>query len=174
MAVRKILTYPNPLLAEKSTDVDKVDDEIRTIMDDMIETMHDAPGIGLAAPQVGILKNIIVVDVSADEGEEEKGSCLIALINPCIIEREGSVTFEEGCLSVPDLLVKVKRSLEIVVKGLDRDGAETGFKCKGLSSVAVQHEIDHLTGTLITDYASHLKRSLYTKKLKKKEKAKKL
>lgn len=174
MALRKILTFPDPLLKETSTDVEEVNDEIREIIKDMYETMHESQGIGLAAPQIGILKNIIVVDIrQAEEGESEENS-QITLVNPCIIEREGDISIEEGCLSVPDLLVKIKRSCDIVVTGLNEAGSMVEIKCDKLAAIVVQHEMDHLKGVLITDHASHLKRSLYTKKIKKKEKQKKL
>jgi peptide deformylase len=178
MAIREILTFPNPKLNEKSVDVEEVDDEIREIINDMVETMYDAPGIGLAAPQIGIHKNIIVVDVlentDEDNPESEPKSGLVVLINPVISEKEGEICFEEGCLSVPDFLVKVKRPRDIVVCGLNKEGEEIELKCTGLKSVAIQHEMDHLKGILLTDHASHLKRSFYLKRLKKKEKAKKL
>ena len=179
MALREILTFPNPLLAETSTDVTSVTDELRTLIRDMVETMYDAPGIGLAAPQVGVLKNIIVVDVPEEvegEGEDEPTwqSCLIVLLNPKIEEASGEICYDEGCLSVPELEVKVRRAREIVVTGLDQNGEDIRLNCSELQAVAVQHEMDHLKGILITDHASHLKRSLYAKKIKKREKAKKL
>lgn len=178
MAVKDILTYPNEILADKSTDVVEVTDEILVVIQDMLDTMYHAPGIGLAAPQIGVLKNIIVVDVpeeiESDEGEPEYKSNLIVLVNPDIESKEGDICIEEGCLSVPDLLVKVKRAREIVVCGLDHKGDEIKVNCSGMVAIAIQHEIDHLNGILITDHASHLKRSLYAKKIKKRGKAKKL
>jgi peptide deformylase len=166
MNVREILTYPSPLLKEKSVDVKKIDEETRQIINDMVVTMYHEQGVGLAAPQIGVLLNIITVDVSM----KEEGSNLIILVNPKITKKEGTIVFEEGCLSVPDFLVKVKRSCDIVVNGLNEKGEEIEITCNGLLSVVLQHEIDHLSGILIVDYASQLKKSFYSKKLKKKEK----
>lgn len=163
MAIREILTYPNPILKETATDVDEFTSEIRQIINDMAETMYRAPGVGLAAPQLGILKNIIVVDVSA----KEESSGLIALINPKIIKKEGMISFEEGCLSVPELLVKITRACDIVVAGLNPFGEKIEVECNGFLSVAIQHEMDHLMGKVILDYASYIKRSMYIKKIKK-------
>ncbi len=165
MAIREILTYPDPRLTKKSSDVACVNDAIKSIINDMIETMYDAPGIGLAATQIGILKNIVIVD-SCDKDED---SPLTVLVNPKITHAQGEASIEEGCLSVPNLLVKIKRAAEIVVRAFNADGDEVELQCGGLLAIAVQHEIDHLSGILIVDYASYLKRNLYLKKIKKRE-----
>ena len=166
MNVREILTYPSPLLKEKSVDVKKIDDKTRQIINDMVVTMYHEQGVGLAAPQVGVLLKIITVEVSM----KEEGSNLIILVNPKITKREGTIGFEEGCLSVPDFLVKIKRSCDIVVSGLNEKGEDVEYSCNGLLSVVIQHEMDHLDGILIVDHASQLKKSFYMKRLKKKEK----
>lgn len=164
--VREVLTYPSPELKKKSVDVKKIDDETTRLINDMVVTMYHEQGIGLAAPQVGVHLNIIVVDISV----KEEGGGLVVLINPKITKREGTIVFEEGCLSVPDFVVKVKRSCDIVVRGINEKGEEVELTCNGLLSVVIQHEMDHLEGILIVDHASQLKRSFYNKKLKKKEK----
>ncbi len=163
MAVREILKYPHPLLKRKAKPVVMVDEGTRRIIADMIETMYAAPGIGLAAPQIGELLRIIVVDVSV----KEKGNGLIVLINPEIVYAEGEIVYEEGCLSVPDFSIEVKRASDVVVKGLDREGLPVELKASGLEAVAIQHEIDHLNGTLIIDRVSFLKRELYRRNRKK-------
>ena len=127
MALLHILTYPDPRLAEKSKPVEKVDDEIKRLIDDMFETMYEAEGVGLAAPQVGVTKRIIVVDCGTREKEEPpplKPVAPYALVNPEIVEREGAISWEEGCLSVPGYTDEVERAAKVVVKGLDREGAE--------------------------------------------------
>jgi peptide deformylase len=132
----------------------------------MAETMYAAPGIGLAAPQVGECKRLIVLDVKAAYGDEAE---LIVLINPEIVESEGCVKSEEGCLSLPGFTVSIDRSETVTVKGLDREGNEITIPAEGLLAMALQHEIDHLEGTLLLDRASFLKREFYKKQLKKSE-----
>nr|CRH07593.1 Peptide deformylase (PDF) (Polypeptide deformylase) [Candidatus Magnetococcus massalia] len=165
MAVLPIVTAPDPVLKKKAAPIDGVDDATRQLMDDMLDTMYDAPGIGLAAPQVGISKRIIVVDVNySDEGGERQPYCLA---NPEIIREEGEIQWDEGCLSVPESNGKVTRKESITVRALDRDGQEVTIDAEGLFAVCLQHEIDHLDGTLFIDHLSSLKRTMIMKKLKK-------
>lgn len=163
MAVRDILTYPDPLLRKRAYAVNELDDRIRKLIEDMAETMYSAPGIGLAAPQIGVPMRVIVVDVT--RGDEGNG--LISIVNPEIIWSEGSVIQEEGCLSIPGITVEMERKERVRVIGLDRDGKEIDFYAEGLLAIAIQHEIDHLDGRLIIDKISPLKRELYRKKMKK-------
>lgn len=162
MSVLKILTYPDPVLKEKSKPVEFINEKIKKLAEDMIETMYAAPGIGLAAPQVGESLRVITVDVT------RKGEDLIVLINPEIISGEGECTEEEGCLSVPDLKEIVQRKEKVLVKGLDIQGRKIQIPAEGLLAIAFQHEIDHLDGILIIDRVSRLKRDIFKKKLKKK------
>lgn len=173
MALLEILTYPNPVLAQKSKDVEEVTEEIRTLVDDMIETMYDADGVGLAAPQIGILKRIIVLDCSArydEDGNEIDEREPFAIINPVITKKEGKIIWEEGCLSVPEYSEEVERAAEVTVTGLDPDGEPIEIEADGLFSVCLQHEIDHLDGILFVDRLSRLKGSMIKKKLKKRAK----
>jgi peptide deformylase len=163
MALRKILTFPSPELKQKSVDVENIDGQIDQLATDMVETMYDAPGVGLAAPQVGIAKRMIVLDVNT----EEPGKDLLKLINPVIVEGHGSVLWEEGCLSVIDYTAEVKRSAEVLVRAWTPDQKEIEIEADGLLAVALQHEIDHLDGKLFIDRLSSLKRDLYKRKLKK-------
>jgi peptide deformylase len=167
MAVLDICKYPNPVLKQKAKPVEKIDDEIRVLSQDMIETMYQAPGIGLAANQVGRPVRLIVFDVT----QKEKGRNPSVVINPEIIEAEGDQTVEEGCLSVPDLYSDVKRRLKIKIRGLDVDGKEVEFCGEGMLATVLQHEIDHLDGILFIDRLSSLKRALYKKRLQKKTKS---
>lgn len=163
MAVLEILKYPNPLLKKMSEKVDCIDGETKRLIEDMIDTMYDANGIGLAAPQVGILRRVIVLDVSPiDQGHE-----LLTLINPEIISEEGEVEHEEGCLSLPEFREKVKRREKVKVKGISPDGREMRLDADGILAIALQHEIDHLNGILLLDRVSRLKREIYKSKLKK-------
>jgi peptide deformylase len=164
MAVRNIITYPNPFLRQPTAPVEAIDDDLKTLIADMAETMYAEPGVGLAAIQVGVGKSVIVYDQTR-EGEERRYA---ALINPEIIEQRGSVISEnEGCLSVPDLRADVKRSESIRVKGLDTEGKPVEFDADGFLSIVLQHEIDHLLGILFFDRISSLKRELYKKRIKK-------
>jgi|SaaInl7_200m_RNA_FD_contig_21_1785129_length_598_multi_9_in_0_out_0_1 peptide deformylase len=170
MSIRKILSYPEKSLMEKSTQIDLIDDEIRTLIEDMGETMFDAQGVGLAAPQIGVNKRVIVYDIRAgksdDDGSENK---FRALINPEIIEAQGSVISEkEACLSVPDYRADVKRYDTVTVKAMDIESNPLEFKAEGLFSVILQHEIDHLNGILYIQRISVLKRTLYKKKIQQK------
>lgn len=163
MAVLEIKKYPSAVLKERAASVNKITKEHQRLIDDMIETMHAAPGIGLAAPQVGVSERIIVIDI-----REDGKSSPIVFINPEIISHgEEFIETEEGCLSLPGFIALIKRFESVVVKGLDREGNEQIISADGLLSRALQHEIDHLDGTLILDRANFLKREFYKKKLKK-------
>lgn len=163
MALRTILTYPNPLLRNKANSVDTFDDNLTTLAEDMAETMYDAPGIGLAATQIGEPLRLIVVDIT-EEGEERQFQ---TLVNPKITEAKGHQVDEEGCLSVPELTSKVKRFKEITVTYQDTSGAHKELTTADRFAVVLQHEIDHLDGILFVDHLSSLKRNLYKKKVKK-------
>ena len=164
MTVRKILTEPNKLLRKISEPVEKVGDDERKLMDDMIETMYAAPGIGLAAIQIGIPKRIIVMDISRDERKKEPKY----FVNPVIKNKNpNKATYEEGCLSVPDQFAEIERSNACEVEYLDYDGKVQTLKAEGLLAVCIQHEMDHLEGVLFIDYLSKLKRSMIIKKLSK-------
>lgn len=166
MSMLNIHTYPDPILKELAKSVDEVDVSIRRLLDDMAETMHANAGIGLAAPQVGVSKRVIIVDIDPTE-DKEPASNLIEFVNPKITEHDGEIEWEEGCLSVPEFTVKIKRLEKIKVEALDRNGKEFTLDAEGLLSIAIQHELDHLNGKLIVDHASRLKRDLYLRKIKK-------
>ncbi|MCA1798369.1 MAG: peptide deformylase [Xanthomonadaceae bacterium] len=161
MAVLDILHYPDPRLREKAQPVAVVDDRIRQLADDMIETMYDAKGIGLAATQVGVRERVVVMDLS------ENGDAPQIFINPEILSGDGETEVEEGCLSVPGYFEPVKRLEHVKVRALDRDGKPLEFEADALFAVCVQHEIDHLNGKLFVDYLSELKRSRIRKRLEK-------
>jgi peptide deformylase len=163
MAIREILKYPNPLLRKKASPVTEFNTQLKELIADMAETMYAAPGVGLAANQIGVLKQIVVVDVSP---KEEKNR-LIPLINPEILEGEGSVIDEEGCLSVVDYSANVERFSHIKVQARDLEGREIQFEAEGWFARVIQHEIDHLDGKLFIDHLSSLKRALYKKKRRK-------
>jgi peptide deformylase len=163
MAVLEILTYPHPVLKKRSEEVGQVDEELKTLVRDMTETMYHSNGVGLAACQVGISRRVIVLDVSPMDPEQ----CLFAVINPEIVFEEGEVEQEEGCLSAPDCLEKVKRREKVKVKGTSIEGKEIEISGEGILAVALQHEIDHINGVLILDKVSRLKRELYRNKVKK-------
>jgi peptide deformylase len=164
MAVLRILTYPDPRLRKRSIPVERIDKQIEKLLDDMAETMYNAPGIGLAAPQVGVNLRVIVVDISP---REENSPGLIELVNPEIILAEGEQIGEEGCLSIPGFVSEVRRKARVVVRGLDRKGKLVEIEGTGLLARAFQHEIDHLDGILFIDRLSRLKRELFKKKLEK-------
>jgi peptide deformylase len=161
MAKLKILEFPDPRLRTKATLVEVVDDALRVLIDDMFETMYDAPGIGLAATQVDVHKRLLVTDVSPDKTEP------LVLVNPEILEKDGVTVTDEGCLSVPGYYEEVERAEHIRVRFLDRDGAETEMEADGLLAVCIQHEIDHLDGKLFVDDLSEAKRQRIRKKLEK-------
>lgn len=156
-----ILRYPDPRLRKKAVPVAKVDAAIQQIVDDMFETMYAAPGIGLAATQVDIHKQIIVIDVS------ENKDAPLCFINPEIIQEDGTEEMEEGCLSVPEYYAKVTRAEKVTVKALDRDGKEFSLDADELLAVCIQHEIDHLNGKVFVDYLSPMKQQRVRKKLEK-------
>jgi len=164
MTLRDIIALPDPRLKMTSYPVEKVDDEIRTLMDDMLETMYAAPGIGLAAIQIGVPKRVLVMDV-AGEGEEPNPICVA---NPEILKTSDDFSeYEEGCLSIPDLTEKVVRPAQCKVQYLDRDNKQQVMECSGLLATCIQHEIDHLNGVLFVDHLSKLKKELALKKYKK-------
>jgi peptide deformylase len=156
-----ILEFPDPRLRKKAVPVDAVDDALRTLIDDMFETMYAAPGIGLAATQVDVHRRLLVADVSSDKTDPH------VFINPVIIEKDGVTVTEEGCLSVPGYYEEVERAEHIRVRYLDRAGEEQEQEFEGLLAVCVQHEIDHLDGKLFVDYLSEAKRQRIRKKLEK-------
>lgn len=160
MAVLDIKKYPEAVLKKKSLPVDKFDKDLQRLIDDMIETMYAAPGVGLAAPQVGVSKRLLVIDVSSKEEEHP----LVVLINPEIVESDGIADSEEGCLSLPEYSTTLKRADRVVVKGFDRDGKPVEIDADGLLARALQHEIDHLDGVLIVDRISAIKREFFKKK----------
>jgi peptide deformylase len=164
MATLPIVTLPDPILRKLSKPVERVDDELRQLMDDMLETMYAAPGVGLAAVQVGVPRRIIVLDVSKDETQAEP----LYMVNPEIIAL-GSETrlHEEGCLSIPEVLVDIERPSSVTVRYLDRLGASKELAAEGLLATAIQHEINHLDGKLIIDFLSALKRDMVVRKFKK-------
>lgn len=163
MAIRTIHTFPDPVLRKTAKKITAFDDELKKLAQDMAETMYDAPGIGLAANQIGVLQQIVVVDIS--ETEEEKK--FITLINPVISEGEGYVCDEEGCLSVIEYMSNVERFKKIKVNAQDMEGKSIEFEARDRFARIIQHEVDHLHGKLFIDRISSLKRALYKKKLKK-------
>ncbi|MDD3517374.1 MAG: peptide deformylase [Chromatiales bacterium] len=163
MAILDILHFPDPRLRKRAEPVAQVDDEVRRLIDDMFETMYDAPGIGLAATQVDVHRRVIVIDVS------KENDAPLCLINPEILTREGEEEMEEGCLSVPGFYETVHRADRVRVRALDRDGKPFELDADGLLAVCIQHEMDHLEGKLFVDYLSSLKRQRIQKKLEKQE-----
>jgi peptide deformylase len=162
MAKLTILEYPDPRLRTRAAPVATVDDQVRRLIDDMLETMYAAPGVGLAATQVNVHKRVLVADVSKEQDQP------MVFINPEVIEREGKTEAEEGCLSVPGIFDKLNtRSARIVVRALGRDGRPFEIEADGLLAVCIQHEMDHLEGKLFVDYLSELKRTRIRKKLEK-------
>jgi peptide deformylase len=174
MAVLEIKKYPEKILKEKTAPVTEFDSELQRLIDDMIETMYAAPGVGLAANQVGVSKQIIVIDVSSAEAnrsdKEERGdesfrqSPLIVLINPKIVHAEGETAVEEGCLSIPGYIMVMKRAEKVKVTGLDRQGKPVEIEGTGFLSRALQHEIDHLNGILLVDRIGRFKKELFKKR----------
>ena len=167
MTIRKILTEPDPFLRQKSLSVKEVNDEVRSLMDDMLETMYDAPGIGLAAIQIGVPQRVIVIDLS--KNQEKKNP--LYFINPEILDKsKENSSYEEGCLSVPNQFAEISRPDKCKVKFLDYDGNEKILKAEGLLATCIQHEMDHLEGILFIDYLSKLKKTMIIKKLSKQKK----
>lgn len=178
MAIRKIVTYPDPVLKAVAAPVEEITNDIKRLVDDMFDTMYSADGVGLAAPQVGESVRIIVVDVNVrgkfDDtttqgpiGPKEHGKQKFGMINPVILSREGEIEWEEGCLSIPEFRLKMKRANKITVEYFDKEGQKNELACEGLLAVAIQHEIDHLDGKILIDNASRIKRDLYLSKIKK-------
>ena len=168
MTIRKILTEPDPFLRQKSKKVEQVNDEIRTLMDDMLETMYNAPGIGLAAIQVGEPKRVIVIDLSR---EDEKKNPLYFVNPELITNSDNNAAYEEGCLSVPGQFAEISRPDKCKVKYLDYNGNEKILDTEGLLATCIQHEMDHLEGILFIDYLSKLKKNMIVKKLSKQKKS---
>ena len=167
MTRRKIIIEPDSILRKKSATLEKVDDSLRELLDDMLETMYSAPGIGLAGVQIGILKRLIVIDISKDK---EKKSPLF-LINPVIISKSNNTSvYEEGCLSLPGYFAEIERPAECQIEYVDYNGKKKDMKASGLLATCIQHEIDHLNGILFIDYLSKLKRDMIIKKLIKNKK----
>ena len=165
MAVLEVLQFPDPRLKQASTPVTQVDERLRDLAREMLQVMYSEPGIGLAAPQIGESLRLVVMDTDwTSEGNERNPT---VLVNPEILSREGEITWEEGCLSVPDFTAEVERAERVVVKYQDLDGEEITEDVSGLRAVCFQHEIDHLDGILFIDRISRLKRSFYVKRRKK-------
>ena len=168
MALRQILIEPNQILRQQSLSVEIVDQDLQNLMDDMLETMYAAPGIGLAAIQVGIPKRVIVLDIAQKEGTKEP----IFLVNPETIQKsKNNSTYEEGCLSVPGQFAEIDRPDKCHIKYLDYYGEKKEIKAEGMLSTCIQHEMDHLEGILFIDYLSKLKKTMIVKKLSKQKKA---
>jgi len=163
MALLDIKKYPEKILKEKTTSVESIDAHIQHLIDDMIETMHALRGLGLAANQVGISKRLSVIDTSIREEERP----IIVLINPVIIEKEGMIEAEEGCLSIPGYMTTIKRAERVYVRGLNREGKTIEIEGIGLLARALQHEIDHLDGLLFIDRMSPIKRQFFKRRYKK-------
>jgi peptide deformylase len=163
MAVLNILKYPDSVLSQPAMPVENVTEETMRTFEDLLDTMYAAPGIGLAAPQVGISQRIIVLDIDHENPRKQ----VYKMVNPVVVQAEGEVIWEEGCLSVVDFTAEVRRAAQVVVKALDENEREIEIEAEGLLAVALQHEIDHLDGKLFIDRISRLKRDLYTRKRKK-------
>jgi peptide deformylase len=163
MAVLEIMTYPNATLARRAEEVEKVDGKIRKLISDMVDTMYANEGVGLAAPQVGVSKRVIVVDARP----YDPSTSLICVVNPEVVSEGGGVLHEEGCLSVPECVEGIKRKEWIKVRGLDEMGREIELEGEGMLAIVLQHEIDHLNGKVILDRMSRIKRDLYKKRLRK-------
>ena len=169
MAIQKILTEPNKILRQKSLIVEKVDKDVQKLMDEMLETLYAAPGIGLAAIQVGVAKRVIVIDINRDKDKEPRNP--MYFVNPEILwKSEDKFTYEEGCLSLPNQFAEIDRPRQCHVKHLDYNGYPKEMKVEGLLATCIQHEIDHLEGILFIDYLSKLKKDMIVKKLSKQKK----
>ena len=163
MAILDIKKYPERVLKEKASHVSELDGDTQRLIDDMIETMQNAHGLGLAANQVGMLKRLCVIDVSTQDEKLPR----IILINPVIVERDGMIEAEEGCLSIPGYLSPIKRAEKIYVKGVNREGRDIALEAEGLLARAIQHELDHLDGLLFIDRMSPIKREFFKRRYKK-------
>jgi len=164
MSKLEIITVPDPILRKLAEPVERIDDELGRLIDGMLDAMYEAPGIGLAAPQVGVSRRLVVIDVSEKDGERNP----LVLVNPQILHRSSETSsHEEGCLSIPDVKVEIERPAKVRVRFLDRAGHEQTLDADGLLATAVQHEIDHLDGRLIIDFLSRLKRDMIIRRFKK-------
>ncbi len=163
MAIRTIITFPHPVLRQQAEKITTFDEELKTLVNDMADTMYQAPGVGLAANQIGLARSLVIVDPTPDDGNRN----FTAYINPEISQGEGELVQEEGCLSVIECYAKVKRFQKIHVKAQDVDGNPLEFDAEDRLARIIQHEVDHLHGVLFIDHLSSLKRTLYKKKLKK-------
>ena len=164
MSIKEIVTEPNSILRRRSNPLEKVDNNLRKLMDDMLETMYKAPGIGLAAVQIGVLKRIIVIDISKDDQKKNP----LFLINPKItFQSKNTSIYEEGCLSIPGYFAEIERPAECAINYIDYYGKQKSLQAKGILATCVQHEVDHLDGVLFIDYLSKLKKNMILKKLKK-------
>ncbi|MEJ2369151.1 MAG: peptide deformylase [Acidobacteriota bacterium] len=163
MPIRKIELYGSPVLRERAENMDKITPDIQTLLDDMVETMHHAQGVGLAAQQVGVVARAMVVDMGAYSGEEK----ILYFLNPEVISREGEQFEEEGCLSIPQIFEKVRRPQKVKVRAMDRDGKAFEMEAEGFLSRALCHEIDHIDGVLFVDHLSPLRRDMVKRKIKK-------
>ena len=163
MAILEIRKYPEKVLKQKASPVTTFDQDLQVLIDNMIETMYAAPGVGLAAPQVGQSKRLAVIDISS----REENFPLVVIVNPVIVSSEGEVEFEEGCLSLPEYTAVVKRAEKVLVRALDRDGKPIEIEATDLLSIALQHEIDHLDGILLIDRISPIKREFFKKRYRK-------
>ena len=170
MTIKKIITVPDPILKEVSEPINKVDSKTQSLLDDMLETMYEAPGIGLAAVQVGIPLRLVVIDVSWNKEDGNKDPKF--LINPKIVSKSEKLSsYEEGCLSIPDQYAEIERPAECHINYLDYEGKNKNLKAEGLLATCIQHEIDHLDGVLFIDYLSKLKKTMIIKKLEKQKKS---
>jgi peptide deformylase len=160
--VREILIWPHPVLKQAARPVAQVDERVRALVKDMFETMYAADGVGLAAPQVGVLERSVVLDTTPRQPESRP----LAMVNPAIVEREGTTVYTEGCLSIPGEAEDVERAAVVTVSYLDPEGQPHTLRCEGLLAIAVQHEVDHLDGTVFVDHVSTLKRTLIRKRMK--------
>ena len=163
MAVLEIVSYPHSALTRRAEEVEKVDGKTRKLISDMVDTMYANGGIGLAAPQVGVSKRVIVVDVRP----YDPSASLISIVNPEVVSEKGEILHEEGCLSVPECVEGINRKQWIKIRGLDERGREIEVEGEGMLAIALQHEIDHINGRVILDRMSRIKRDLYKKRLKK-------
>ena len=164
MTIKPLIILPDPILRQVSTPIETMDSEVKRLADDMLDTMYDAPGIGLAAIQIGVARRMLVLDVSKD-GEDKAP---LVFINPEIVtSSDARSVYEEGCLSIPDYYAEVERPATITVKHIDRDGKEQIVEADGLLATCLQHEIDHLNGVLFIDYISKLKREMVIRKFTK-------
>ena len=169
MSKLKILTYPDNILRRPTNALENIDGDVQKMIDQMAATMYEAPGVGLAAIQVGWDKSVLIYDISS----EEQGRSLQVLINPRIVDKQGEILSEnEGCLSVPEFRADVKRYASIIVEGVNREGSPVRLEAEGMLAIVLQHEIDHLNGKLFIDHISALKRQLYTRRMKKKLRSK--